>query len=351
MKFDPQIHTKEFLLQYPDVAIKLAENSPVFINSIAQDESYFLQAAKKSVGEFNPCEVLAKSPLWAKSPAAQNKNIISAVLANGSLVAITLASSTDWACSPIAQNPEVLRLSNKDGFSVGHALAANSYEWGLTPAAQDRRVLVGHRLPGSGEAVAHYLAKYNSGWLSTPRAYDRDILSLTATITNSTVLDQALFGGLTLNPKIKSELLTRPVKCGDATFLKGSMNCLTPEICRDFLADTLDHIDNSPNLEIKAQLVAALYSSLVNMISTPILFATSVEAKSVVNALSAGIHQVEPMLLKLAAEDIEFSMLMSGKSRYCNPAYELVAKIKNQAVFSSITALPESEIEARPRLY
>jgi hypothetical protein len=183
MKFDPEVHTKEFLLSNIDVALELAKNSAEFSVSPLSQE----------------CEVLR---------LANNR---------GWTVAHQLACyQTNWLTSDITKDFDVLRLNNEDGWTVAHYLAQYQPNWLASDASKDFHVL--QLSAKNGWTVAHYLAQCQPKWLTSDASKDFDVLRLSVingwTVAHALALHQPncihhepLFHKQTLTLSFKGELL------------------------------------------------------------------------------------------------------------------------------------------------
>lgn len=339
MIYNPELHTKEYLLKHQSVALLLANNSTEFAKGIGQDESYFTAAFYAAQGvpwEQNPCKVLANTYQWSASPAAQNKNLLSLSFGPDKRISHALWKHDDWASGPIAQDKDVLALGDQNGYAVAHNLVYSEV-WAKTPAAQDLDIICALRINKTGEAVAHLLAERSMSWLSTPIAHDRNVISL-ATLNGETVLDYALKNPDYRNPEQQAELLLRPIRFGDAVFIRdeyGSFSNSADEILEVFMGKANELIEQTIEPFANAQLVAALYSSLINLRSVA----------SHCTELNEAIEKVEPILLKLAEDTSLFSSLLSGHGKHCGPAKDVILKCRSNTIFSSDEQIQTFETE------
>lgn len=350
MIYNPELHTKDYLLKNPGVAVELAKISMSFINGIAQDESYLIAAHKGATSESNPLLTLAQSQHWANTPAAQNKKILSLRFHAGLAVAHFLTECAGWASSPAGQDKDVLMLAGDGNYSVAHDLAFKE-AWGRTPAAQDLDILIGLRTKDDGSLVAHHLAKHNPEWLLTPIASSREVLSAKPTDDSHTIIDLAL--STDHEPEQKAEFLLRPLKFGDAVFIKNADN-LSAEIVLKFTEIAVEYISQAPNLTMHGQLVAALYSTLVNLRSVEPILKSQADRIVLSHALNGAISGIEPMLIGLLDKNTDFSNLLSGHGQHCDPARNVILKCLNKEVFADVLAEHEisgSSGPSTPGLY
>lgn len=357
MRFNPTLHTQAYLLEHPAVAVELAKTSATFIKTLAQDEAFLIdiqQVTHELDFSEQPLRALCGNKAWVCSGAAQNKNVLKLVFTTGLAVAHLLSKNVEWACSPAAQDIDVLRITRPNGFSVGHSLARIK-EWGLSPAAQDMNIINGLRNRHVGEAVVHYLAKLNESWFSTPAANTRDVLWLTTTRDSISVFEHAFVFNTDkdLSVSARAEILLRPLKFGDAVFLNDP-DKLTVKMVKLFVKGAMDYIDGAIDESVRAQLVSALYSSLVNLKTT---YGKSKIDQLVEKELVSSALEVESLLLGLVADNADLSGLLSGRGKHCGPARELVLKRKNEAIFEGVSEsfeAREAEISTKeplPTLY
>jgi hypothetical protein len=144
MIFDPDVHTREFLMQNSDIALELAKKSKEFARSdLASDRT--LLAVKDKL--------------------------------NRSVAQVLALSSTEWAFSATAQDFNVLKMRGMYDATVAHALATKHADWIDTDASKSREIL--ELRDNDGDTVAHALAYYNGNWSKTEMANDIELLLMT----------------------------------------------------------------------------------------------------------------------------------------------------------------------------
>jgi propanediol dehydratase small subunit len=175
MQFDPVIHTKEFLLSNPAIALVLAEKSAEFAtNKLASD----FEILRLVDDGFTAAYKLARyQPEWMSSEAAKSLEVLKLVNRGGDTVAHSLAAhQSEWVNSEDAKSFTILRLKGGGGNTVAHWLAMFQSGWIDSEAAQNFDLLM--LANDDGKTVAHALALSESEWISSGAAKSLGILTL-----------------------------------------------------------------------------------------------------------------------------------------------------------------------------
>jgi hypothetical protein len=178
MKFDPAIHTKEYLLENTDVLMQLGKSSEDFAKSALCEDFELLNTKLPLTFDTPFAHILAEYQTeWLKSNAVTNIDVLKIDHYNLNTVAHILAQSQPtWLQSAEASNIEVLRLSNQFGTTVAHEFARFNSTWYQTNEAKNYDLL---RLrDNQGRTVAHELAMFRSQWLFSEEAKQHSLLSL-----------------------------------------------------------------------------------------------------------------------------------------------------------------------------
>lgn len=147
--FEPEIHTKEFLLLNPLILKELAEKSPKFaLSELASD--FDLLMTEHEVN--NQDEVVTLGHLLAKYQSA-------------------------WLNNQACEKIEILSLKDSNGRSVAHELATSQSAWAKSPRSKDIEVL-SLVAEFSEETVAGTLAVNNCSWVSSLTLDDFELLKL-----------------------------------------------------------------------------------------------------------------------------------------------------------------------------
>jgi hypothetical protein len=176
MRFDPLIHTKEFLLSNPEVALSLAKDSEEFSkSSIANDFSVLCLA---DASGNTVAHLLAENHSdWLQSDAVKSSEVLFLANNGGWTVAHWLAKfQPEWLFSEASRSPEILSLADEHGVTVAHRLAQHQPEWLFSDASRLPEIL---RLADEhGLTVAHWLAQRQPKWLRSGSSKSYDILKL-----------------------------------------------------------------------------------------------------------------------------------------------------------------------------
>jgi hypothetical protein len=178
MQFNPAIHTKEFLLDNPEVAFELARYSVEF-STCALASDLELIGLVDTWG-FTVAHRLAQyQPKWIDSAVSKSPEILRMASKNsGQTVAHMFAQyQPEWLKSEASKSPEILRLANIVGYTVAHWLAQYQPEWLKSDASKLPEILM--LTSNGGWTVAHYLAHYQPEWLQSAASTSPEILQLT----------------------------------------------------------------------------------------------------------------------------------------------------------------------------
>jgi hypothetical protein len=189
MQFEPDIHTKEYLLSNIDTLRYLASNSDEFAQSELAADYEILNTSIKDEGR-KVAHFLASRKKWLKQNLHQDINILKISDSDGKMVAHQLVNDKDWAISPAAKTFDVLNLRNKHGYSVAHYLSEYA-SWLDSDCSKKSEIL--DLRTDQGWSVAHHLASH-AQWLQSAAANDLEILRkknvIGITVAHSLAKDQ-----------------------------------------------------------------------------------------------------------------------------------------------------------------
>jgi hypothetical protein len=128
MQFNPDIHTKEFLLKDPKVVFELAGQSSEFALSSLVNDFDLLSLADKD-GATVAHYLAQHQPEWLRSEASNSPEILRLANEYGNTVAHILAIyQPEWLRSEASNSPEVLRLADKYGWTVAFKILIHQSE-------------------------------------------------------------------------------------------------------------------------------------------------------------------------------------------------------------------------------
>jgi hypothetical protein len=187
MEFKPSIHTKDYLIHHPKVAVSLAKTSTEFALSMLAQDHEILQVTDNS--GWAVAHMLAKcQPAWTNSKAAIHHQILKIPDKNGWTVAHWLAVyQPDWCYSEPARDLHILLLKNTFGCSVAHFLANHQHAWVRTYKVSSPELLM--QKDGYGRSLAYILIE-NEYCLQHDVFFHKDILTLE--FNNRTLADEIL---------------------------------------------------------------------------------------------------------------------------------------------------------------
>lgn len=185
MNFDPEIHTKEYLLNNKQELKQLCYTSPPFARSELAGDFDILSAR---VTDSNWCvaHILANNmamSLWLDNPGSTNPDVLALKTDNGFCVAHYLAKNQpNWARSPQARNPDILQLSSADGTTVVEYLLGSysaSTAWIQSLSVNDMAIFsMPYKAYSKVHTIAEYIAQNRPKHLSTDLLNSREFLSL-----------------------------------------------------------------------------------------------------------------------------------------------------------------------------
>lgn len=180
MRFEPEVHTKEFLKANFNILAEIIKNCSEFCESPLVEDLDFLMTVTGTSGD-TVAHLLAKHRIeWLNSSASKNIEVLRLDDAGGWntgwTVAHELATQKEWLKSEASQNKEILMLADKSGVTVAHQLADLHQEWINYDLSKDIEIL--SLSSTQGRSVAHLLAMKNELWVKSDEARNLDILRL-----------------------------------------------------------------------------------------------------------------------------------------------------------------------------
>lgn len=131
MKFNPEIHTKQYLLQNHGLLHILSSESADFAKSELAADMEILSTQLGSTTQFYVAHNLAQHrPEWLESQASTEPDVLSLREFQGFSVAHYLAKhQPGWANHPQAKNLDILKLYANDGSTVALLSATHNAQW------------------------------------------------------------------------------------------------------------------------------------------------------------------------------------------------------------------------------
>lgn len=368
MQFNPDLHTKDYLLNNTVDLGKLCMYSKDFaLSELAQDFEILSCETKFGFSSIAALQLASISKEWGLTKAAQSLDVLNIRSNDGQSTAHRLAKNNNkWMNTDAAENYDVLKIEDNSGITVAHTFAQYQKEWMESKAANDINILSLGR--DRFYKVAHYLAVHNQGWILTNAAKNYDVLMIVgmdgATVSryltsNRLILSQDHL----LNKKIlcvadqmevsNAEYIVREsdskidydemimilIKQGAA--YKHS-RCLDPAVGQSIFEQTNDLIESCAESKLKVKYLLALFSTChyshlkrLEVESPSKDFKNHNEIwlnlKKTSGEIIEKIFDAEPLLF-----DIEdFSDIN------CEPGVDFVHKIKAKKLFSEISATCE----------
>lgn len=187
MNFEPQIHTKQYLLDNKRILKAFAENSVDFARSQLAGDFDILTAAVDVEGFNSELDwttighVLAKkNAAWLENPSSQLERVLNIKDSNGWAIAHELATSQlGWASYPMSKNLDVLSITSDSSEEiVASVLAENNPTWIANLTVDDMDIF---RLKWSSvpdQPVAKTILEHNASFLNDAVLQHPDFLSI-----------------------------------------------------------------------------------------------------------------------------------------------------------------------------
>lgn len=144
MRFNPRIHTKEFLLQNNDELSKLCESSAAFAKSnLAFDKDILKTIVESKSGKTTAHLLAIHQPEWDVSKLKSALEIFK--LQESSLMSVahwlSLKKNPYWTTFDANQDPDILQITNEHGVCVALSVARNIPQWMDTEASKNIELL------------------------------------------------------------------------------------------------------------------------------------------------------------------------------------------------------------------
>jgi hypothetical protein len=177
MKFDPELHTVNYLIKNEHVILKLCQDCQEFgLSDVASDKallSHVIQSVDASEYgfEFNSAsEWLTVAHLMAEHQRS-------------------------WLDNPACDDKEILGLRDDNDYTVAHELATSRPLWFKKAATKDLEVL-SWTDSLKDESVGYLLAEHNSQWVNSLTISDMDIMLLPIKSNNQDAQGSTIAGHL-----------------------------------------------------------------------------------------------------------------------------------------------------------
>lgn len=127
--------------------------------------------------------------------------------------------------------------------------------------------------------------------------------------------------------------------------------CKEAGAIQSFLTAAFDEADRLISLDSKAHFMAALYSSMLNMLTT---YRKSPFDSKIESEIAQAVTSLDSNFSSLVDQGADISRLLSGHGEHCDPARVLALRCKNRACFADIqqvTKSNEAAVLQAPGLY
>lgn len=371
MRFDPVIHTKDFLLSHSSQALKFAKEDADFAKSPLASDVSVLHIKDKNGQPLAHCLAQSHSE-WLQSDALKDKAIMQISDSAGITLAHRLARhQPEWANSALAQDKTILQLSDSNGWSVAHTLAFNQPEWAKSDAANDKNIL--QMKNSSGWTVAHQLATSQPVWIASVAANTKEILLLMNkygwSVAHEMIKHQAcqandlLFSKDILTLKYENKLLAedfveRHIQCPGVSLDGMVMKLITQgaayrhsrpipiAVGKSLLAQAQALIEDCLEPQMAFKYAQALYSTVFHAVE--------------ITKLKLEQDQVEPWQdLLQNSEQIVIDNLRATPSFwevehfvdiFCEPAGVLIDRLKSEQNFKALSTINQSDNDSADQL-
>lgn len=373
MKFNPEVHTKEYLLKYLDTLHALAKNSEEFGSSKLAQDFDILSVVFDTTSNTTAHVLCQNHHDWFKSNAAQELRVLSLKDKKGLTLAHDLARyEEEWLETPKAKCFDVLSLRDNNGNTVAHTLAMCQKKWIHSNECLDKNIL---KLSNSyGVTVAHNIlhSQITRDFLNTPACQSKEILKLVDSTGNSVAHNLVLFNAeLAINHeplydknilslyhrsagKILAEMLhfvcskkeprkisyfAMPMIAQGAAYKHSAI--IPASEGNEILAETKMLIEDSADHIVAFKIAQALYSTFSHNMDK----AKSGYTKAVMQKNQKLLNQAEEIVRNLFLKDPTIEI---EPDIYCEPAQELIKKLAAENNFKQIEIVHDNEMMASP---
>jgi hypothetical protein len=180
MRFNPKIHTKEYLLLNNYELSELCESSVAFAKSnLAFDNDILKKVVEFKSGKTAAHLLAIYQPDWdVNRLKAELYEVFKLTETSSMSVAhwLSLKKNHFWIASDANQDPDILRLTNAHGVSVALSMARNNPQWMDTEASKNIELL--SMQSHLQKSVAHGILDHDNSIFHEPLMHKR-ILTLT----------------------------------------------------------------------------------------------------------------------------------------------------------------------------
>jgi hypothetical protein len=327
MKFDPVIHTKEFIASNVEVAFELAISSAEFVKSDLANDLDVLKLSDEFGQTVAHKLAENQSELWINSVASKSFEILKWVTHSGWSVAHWLAiKQPKWVHSEAAQHEEILRLSSETGQSVAHMLAQNQPEWIKSSAAKNPEILALNSDYGS---VAKYLVEKSKACIHHEPLMRKQILTLECKghLLAERIAEKYGSEGFGV-PFIAMKLINQGAAYKHSEPFEYEIGEAILSQCKILMADNVDNLVNLKQLQ-------ALYSTIFHNVSKMLVTQT----KNSLEIWQGLLWQSESLIRQHLKTNTHLFDVEHTVDIFCEPADSLMRKLKSERVLISDLAV------------
>jgi hypothetical protein len=218
MEFNPAIHTKDRIINDIDILLELVKSKDFALSEMSQDKD-LLKVVLISGGQTLAHRLAAFQPEWVKTSASQDGDVLRIAMDSGYTVAHALVAQSEWATSNAAEDFSILKLRDSSGTSVAHRLAQFQANWLNSKSSKNLEIL--SLKDNSGTTVAHIFADYEPKWLTSDEAKNLEVLmfrnEFDETVAGNAVghpeclLNESIFDKKTLSIYANKKLLAETI--------------------------------------------------------------------------------------------------------------------------------------------
>lgn len=322
MKFNPQIHNKDYLISNPSVAVLLAESSIEFGESPLSHDIEILRVHDENGWSIAHLMVLSNiQQVWAKSDILKNIAVLSIKHRdNGSTVAHLLARlEKSWVFSEAAKLHEILTLTDDFKNTVAHVLARKNPEWAHSKESKNFELLkmknylnntVAFEL-FNHETALEYSEFFHKSLLTDECKHDENVMQL------------AEFIGQKFSDKLNVPMMVMKLIEQGAAYKQSSV--IAASVSSYILKKTKLLIEDTQENAISLKYAMALYSTCFHNIEK--IKTTNDTGNSLVK-WEQTLEQAEVLLREIVNQDKSICDQEHVADFNCEPSLILLNKIK-----------------------
>lgn len=340
MQFNPDVHTKAFLIENPLLTAQLAEHSPEFGRHPISQDVDVLKIHEDTGWSIAHLMVLSnKQPDWLESDVLKNHDILKIKHrhTDASVAHLLARLESWWVSSSAAKSYEILSMTDDFNNSVAHVIASKHPHWANSEASKNVDLL---KLRNYKQRTVIFELFQHKAALSHPEFFQKSLLTLENKDDNDRVMQLAEYI-VNKHPEFGLEKMVMMLISQGAAYKQTSIIPFTkvgPYISKK----TKALIEDSYEPEISLKYAIALHSTCSHNVDN---IKMNLGTCQQLTQWGTVLEQAQNMIVEI---------IMNNKSIYeqehiadfnCEPSMAFLNKLKAECIFSNIEDLSYSNGE------